>query len=336
MIAFWRNPSAQLCFGLLAAVCLLDAALLQVYPIQIAPGTISGTCDAAILLAVLAFGLWKLSTYLAGQSGPAAKFGSTASLRACYVLTAMIFLVVKAPAVGLFSYLSIAMALPLQDTVLAAIDRALGFDWLATLAWANASSVVATALVWSYKSSVTQVLALTFLLAVLGKPREMWDFLAVLMLSLVITLAISAFMPALAAYHYHQPNPEAYRTLQDIETVAGLGFRPEFLALRDGTFGVFETNLIKGLVTFPSYHTVMALALIVAARGVTHLFWPAVLLNSVVILSTLHVGGHYFVDVIGGALAFVAALVVVDRCNGREAFWARWRRPIVHPQHALP
>ena len=58
---------------------------------------------------------------------------------------------------------------------------------------------------------------------------------------------------------------------------------------------------VKGLIGFPSFHTVMALLTIWYARKLPLLRWLALALNILVIASTPIHGGHHLVDLFGGA-----------------------------------
>src|SRR5262245_20058215 len=65
---------------------------------------------------------------------------------------------------GTYMYLATSAALPLQDARLASLDRALGFDWLGFVAFANSNTAISWALVTAYHSALPQMLALYLLL----------------------------------------------------------------------------------------------------------------------------------------------------------------------------
>lgn len=75
---------------------------------------------------------------------------------------------------------------------------------------------------------------------------------------------------------------------------------------------------VQGMVTFPSFHTVLALLVPFALRGYRWVFWPAVTLNAVVLVGTLTEGGHYLTDVLGGASIFVCSAFLVTRLGARQ------------------
>ena len=64
-----------------------------------------------------------------------------------------------------FSYLTVSLGLPLWDAEFDAIDRAMGFDWLAFLTLANTSLAIAAILRTAYYSVAPQLFALYFFLS---------------------------------------------------------------------------------------------------------------------------------------------------------------------------
>ena len=86
--------------------------------------------------------------------------------------------------------------------------------------------------------------------------------------------------------------------------------------LRDGSLSTLSMDGVVGMVTFPSFHTILALLVVWASRA-TWWFWPAALLNAVVIASTLPVGGHHLADLVGGALVTAVTIGVVHAWRQR-------------------
>ena len=88
---------------------------------------------------------------------------------------------------------------------------------------------------------------------------------------------------------------------------------------------------MEGIVTMPSYHTVLAVLLTYAFRRTGLVGYGIATLNFVMLLSIPPIGGHYLVDVLaGGALALGA--IAVQRAAGASepefcsAFGARLGR----------
>ena len=68
---------------------------------------------------------------------------------------------------------------------------------------------------------------------------------------------------------------------------------------------------MQGLVTFPSFHTSLAIITTYAVRGIRFVTLPVAILNGLVIVSTLPEGGHYLIDVIAGAIISIIAIVAI-------------------------
>ena len=84
----------------------------------------------------------------------------------------------------------------------------------------------------------------------------------------------------------------------------------DLLALRAGGPWHFELSAMQGIVTMPSYHTVMAVLFTYAFRRTGLVGYGIATLNLVMLLSIPPIGGHYLVDMLaGGALALGAIAV---------------------------
>ena len=62
---------------------------------------------------------------------------------------------------------------------------------------------------------------------------------------------------------------------------------------------------MTGVITFPSFHTIMALITIQAWSWHRALKIPILTWNLAVIFTTLPIGGHYFVDLAAGGLVWL-------------------------------
>ena len=82
-----------------------------------------------------------------------------------------------------------------------------------------------------------------------------------------------------------------------------IAYLRDVLALRAGGPWHFELLAMHGIVTMPSYHTVMAVLFTYAFRRTGLIGYGIATLNLVMLLSIPPIGGHYLVDMCGGALA---------------------------------
>ena len=69
----------------------------------------------------------------------------------------------------------------------------------------------------------------------------------------------------------------------------------------------------RGLITFPSFHAIVALTGLYAAYPIRCLFWPAALFTGPILISTLPVGGHYAIDVIAAVAIVAVSILWVER-----------------------
>jgi len=79
-------------------------------------------------------------------------------------------------------------------------------------------------------------------------------------------------------------------------------------------------NEFQGLITMPSYHTVLAILIIYVYRGCGRLFTLALAFNGLMLLSLPSEGGHYVIDVIAG-IAVVAVTIAVISAAARMPWW---------------
>ncbi|MBV8650569.1 MAG: phosphatase PAP2 family protein [Alphaproteobacteria bacterium] len=80
------------------------------------------------------------------------------------------------------------------------------------------------------------------------------------------------------------------------------------LALRDGTLREIDLRHLQGLVSFPSFHVILSLLFIYAMRGIRFAVPVGIVVNAPIILGTLSAGGHYLIDLPGGAAVTLVAI----------------------------
>jgi len=198
---------------------------------------------------------------------------------------------------GVSSYLAAASDLPLTDAALSAADRTLGFDWLAWFAWVQHHPALWLALRLAYASAIPQMVAIVSYLALSGQAERNSELLWTLILSLLVIVPISALLPA--ACPWVQYDAMRFADLREIH---------DFMAMRAGTLHVLDLSRLEGLITFPSFHTTLAVLFVYAVRHRRAPLVAAALFNIVMIVSVTTVGGHYLVDAIAGAAVAVGAI----------------------------
>lgn len=182
-----------------------------------------------------------------------------------------------------------------SDDALRAIDELLGFDWDAVYAWSTLPGIKLL-LTASYASEMAQIFLILFL-SCAGRPLDrgselIWNFI----FCGLACAAFSMFLPALG--HPAVSTAEA----NDV-----------FEAIRHGTWTTMDLRNVQGIVTFPSFHTALAVVLAYCARHRTWTFVLFGVVDCLVILSTPAIGGHYLIDVLAGIVLAGISIVAVRK-----------------------
>lgn len=208
-----------------------------------------------------------------------------------------------------FTYLATATSLPLRDDALVAIDRRLGFDWPAFLAFANARPYLAAALSLSYHSGGPVLFAIVIWLALAEQEARLAELSAILALTFVGFAVGMVAVPTVGAFAYFAPSEPQFNNFAEVSQM--WPFYRTFAALRDGSLRVIELAVADGIVGFPSFHAALAVITVWAVRGYRMLFWPVLVLDVLMMVAVLPVGGHHLAELIAGALTAASAIVVV-------------------------
>ncbi|MGY3533826.1 membrane-associated phospholipid phosphatase [Bradyrhizobium embrapense] len=228
--------------------------------------------------------------------------------RIAELATACAQLIAFTAVAAVLSYLTVTSNFPLVDRQLAAIDGALHLDWLAYFDWVDAHPEIKSILNTAYDSCLVQTAVLLVSLSACSRFEQMGEFVWLFMMALLVAIPISWIFPAASAWVQF-----------DVIARADAYHLADFDALRAGQMTHIPLAEVNGLITFPSFHTALAVILIYASRGVKVLFPAFLVLNLLVIASTPTIGGHYFIDVIAGAV-LVLCLIGVRRISWRTLF----------------
>jgi hypothetical protein len=207
------------------------------------------------------------------------------------------------------SYLAASANLPLHDHALATIDRALGLDWKALLAWMNASPAIYAVLRPIYLSLTLQMTTVVLCLAFSGRLIWLRVYTISFFFAALISIAVSAVLPAAGAWPYYALTAaDSPHILPAVSTSW-----PVFDGLRDGTFRDLVAVGSEGIITFPSLHAALAVIVIAALWPVAILRWVFLALNAVMLIATPIDGSHYFIDVFAGVATAVLCLAAARR-----------------------
>ncbi|KWW39858.1 phosphatase PAP2 family protein [Cupriavidus metallidurans] len=218
----------------------------------------------------------------------------------CWVVLLACFIV----ACNTLQYLCTTVGAPLVDETLLAFDRALGFEWLTFYRWVHSYETLRQILAAAYLSFYIQLLTIPIILGLTRHHAELSEFVLLIMLAEALLLIISTAVPASSTFVYFgitAPNTS--------ETVS------HFHLLRNGSLQII--NPVQGLVSLPSFHTMVAIICTYALRRLPTIFPLAVMLNVVMIASTPTQGGHYLADVLAGIACGVAVILVFRKVSDR-------------------
>jgi hypothetical protein len=292
------SPSNLLSFAFapewlaLAAIALVDAIWAQATGFRLHASWLDARIPGAVLTVMLGL---RLFAYRRG--------GLMAEFLALTLCMAMVFTV--------FAYLCMAASGPLVDRQLLAVDRALGFDWLAGWRLVTAHPSLLAAMRWLYDSLTYQALYLCLLLGLMLRVTAMREVFWIIFLSALVTNLLAIVLPAYGPFEIFGLSSQG-------------GFLPDMKHLKSGGVMEFTLSKMTGVICFPSFHTVMALGYAYGLRG-TGIIGRVVGLANIVMLATVpFIGGHYLIDMIAGAAVFGLAVLCVRqallRRMGKGAF----------------
>jgi hypothetical protein len=177
------------------------------------------------------------------------------------------------------------------------------------VAWTNDHPLVKTVLNVAYATMLPQTALTVILLGFTNARKPLEIFVRRMMLCGLITFVCFMLFPAVGPFNSFGflPSPDQAHYMQSLT------------ALRSGTLHSLDFGSVDGLITFPSFHTIWAI-LIVAACWKTRIRIPVLILNVLVILSTMTTGWHYLADVVGGIVVclVVCMLTPVEEENARS------------------
>ena len=218
--------------------------------------------------------------------------------------------------VRMFNHLTMTIPLPLTDELLLAWDRAFYLDWNAYFDFIISHDWLASLFGRIYTSlTALSIIAFT-LLMLTRREREAQFFIASFVITCLLCIIIGLFFPALGAVKTLYTGTDSFAMFYG--HTPGVIHIPYMEALRTNKNITINLMDLPGLVTFPSFHTACGILLIWCFRR-NPLSIPVTLYAVLMIASTPILGGHYFVDLLGGtfiALAICAALMRLPYFRG--------------------
>ena len=275
---------ALMCLSVSAALCVqsLTGVWIRISHIQwLAP--------ASMLAGALYFGL-----------GPQARPRFNAAIALSAVM------IIQLPATCALAYGVQSFGLPLRDDVFIGIDRAFGFDWLILQSFMVEMNVAMEILSRAYETFFLQLSAAPVIPAALGEVRRADRFVSSFILCVLMTVAVSALLPAEGAAGLVGPD-KAHLLFQGATPLAKLH------ALRDGTLRTVALEAVGPVISFPSLHCAVAYLVTAAFWPLKRLRWAALVLNAVMTVSAVTHGAHYACDCAAGLLTAAVSFHLAGR-----------------------
>lgn len=225
---------------------------------------------------------------------------------------------------GIVANAGMRLRFPLVDGQLAAMDLAMGIDTPALVRVVADHPFLAELMGLAYSSSSALPLVSAVWLGFRGEGKRTWELALGFGAGIVIAAATSVFFPALGNFSH-----------AGLEGLAGTGLPAgsgvyhlhAVNAYRDGLDPLLDVRKLEGVVTFPSFHIIMATIVAYAFRDRGPLGWLVYLWCALVAVSTVPIGGHYVIDLLAGTLLWAACMALGRSDLLRKAGALARRRP---------
>jgi membrane-associated phospholipid phosphatase len=191
-----------------------------------------------------------------------------------------------------------------SDSAFLAADRFMfAIDWQTDIPAMTQNREIGLALSHAYASLTWQPFLMLGYLIIAGKSSRCWKAITATALALAICIGVFPFCPAEGGYvHCHIDAA----SVPNVRVLSAWHYPVILHALKEGKLNSLGSGTLEGIVAMPSFHA-SAAVILAWALWATRLRWPFLILNAVMLVSAVPIGGHYVVDVIAGAaLAFFA------------------------------
>jgi len=197
------------------------------------------------------------------------------------------------------TYLGARLDFPLRDYALVSSDLALGFNWLAWVHFVKAHSLFLWLQSFAYGSHFWQPFLTIPIIAAWGPVDRNGEFLTSMLVAAIFMLVVSTVYPALGpaeAFGAHTPQADVIRTLRAVP---------------------HPTLSYTAIVTFPSFHTVMAILFTLPNRGNRIAFPAFAVLNGLMLFGIPYCGDHYLSDMLAGAVIAISSFAIAQQTYRR-------------------
>jgi membrane-associated phospholipid phosphatase len=209
----------------------------------------------------------------------------------------------------MFSYPAVALGFPFQDNILSNIDIAIGLDWMKYMEMITGNNNILFYASYTYVALDKQVLIIPIIASLALRFREFQTFTIAWLGAATFTIIISAFAPALAAFHHYG----VVEQMRMVMMVPSGYIHLDQIASARSSIAFDPYKQIAGIVAFPSFHAAGGVMLAWFFWQIKLLRWPMLLVNVCMIAVTPVIGSHHFIDVFAGIIVGFCALALAKR-----------------------
>lgn len=220
--------------------------------------------------------------------------------------------------VSIYNILLLPRHMATIDPLLVEIDAMLGYSWPELCAWYAQYPFLSDITRSVYQLTLLQLLFSLMFLGLANDRRRLHTAALALIIASLATVFCWALFPSSGASAYWTLDPEIDRAVRPVvNSVYGAELNRQLVE------GVTHISQIKakGMIAFPSFHTVMALMTLIAAWPYRIPRYLLIGINIILLPGILVFGGHHLVDVLGGFVLTVACWFLAVRIyRAQEAY----------------
>jgi hypothetical protein len=209
-------------------------------------------------------------------------------------------------------FLAARRALPPHDAWLASADGLLGLEVPAILAWIEEHPALRAFFDRAYDSLIPLMGLAILTTTALGRLRAAQEYVLSCIFAVAITFPLFACFQAVGPWSYYGYEP----------SVTQAEYVRVFTALKESDSFAIDLDYANGLITFPSFHAILALTAGLAFWSFRRLRWVGVAWASIIVAATMTTGWHYVIDVLAGVVVVIASRMAARAVTNAEARWA--------------
>ena len=203
---------------------------------------------------------------------------------------------------GAIAMLELRFGVPIRDALLRSADLAIGVDGDAIVEFlVRRARWTFWIMAPAYNFTIPIFFASLVLLSIRGNRVEAWRAALCFAGTLLSTCLVAALIPAKGIGVWATPT-----LLQELPDQAMRTFWPHFDAFYFGVHPVLRLQVIDGVISFPSFHSVVGFLTIAMWRKNAWTLLASGIYLAFMLVATLPGGGHYVIDLVAGFMVWAA------------------------------